>query len=178
MTSLARLQAGQEQREVAPFDAAELLRELSENLQSFASERGLYLKADGPATLPVEGDVIKTRRIAQNLLLNAPKYTQQGGVTISWEDSQEDDTERWMLRVQDTGPAFHAGPGAPSVGALIDATIKAREKRERGKERSEPAPNLFHHPTSPQTTVYLIKSEAKVWAYLSSRACVNCWTQT
>ncbi|MDQ4147148.1 MAG: histidine kinase, partial [Pseudomonadota bacterium] len=56
VTSLARLQTGQEQREVAPFDAAELLRELSENLQSFASERGLYLKADGPATLPVEGD--------------------------------------------------------------------------------------------------------------------------
>ena len=83
---------------------------MCENLQPLAAERGLFLKADGPATLSVEGDAGKIRRIAQNLLLNALKYTQEGGVTMRWGDSRNNDPERWMLCVQDTGPGFHAGP--------------------------------------------------------------------
>lgn len=79
---LARLQAGHELRDVAPFDAAVLLRELSETLQPLANERGLTLTVDGPTSLPIEGDAVKTRRITQNLLLNALKYTTEGGVTI------------------------------------------------------------------------------------------------
>ena len=88
---LARLEAGQEQRSVEPFDAAVLLRELCEGLQPLAGERGLLLKAVGPTTFPVEGDTVKTRRIVQNLLLNALKYTQEGGVTATWGDSREGD---------------------------------------------------------------------------------------
>jgi signal transduction histidine kinase len=68
---LARLQAGHEHREVKPFDAATVLRELCERMQPVAEEHGLFLKADGPNTLPVEGDAVKAQRIAQNLLFNA-----------------------------------------------------------------------------------------------------------
>jgi signal transduction histidine kinase len=125
--SLARLQAGYEQRDVQPFDAGVLLGELCEGLQPLAGERGLSLKVSGPATWPVEGDAVKTRRVAQNLLLNALKYTQEGGVTVSWGDSREDDPARWMVCVQDTGPGFHAGPGAPLAGALEGATDEARQ---------------------------------------------------
>jgi signal transduction histidine kinase len=136
--NLARLEAGQERRDVKSFDAATLLRELCESLQPLAGERGLFLKAVGPTTLPVEGDAIKTRRIVQNLLLNALKYTQEGGVTATWGDSRENDAERWMVCVQDTGPGFHAGPGAPLVGALEGATQETRQVEEnakRGRER-------------------------------------------
>ena len=105
---LARLQAGYELRNVKPFDAAVLLKELFENLQPLATERGLFLKADGPDTLTVEGDAVKIRRIAQNLLLNALKYTSDGGVTLGWGDSRNNDPKRWMLCVQDTGPGIHA----------------------------------------------------------------------
>src|SRR5205823_5762872 len=73
--NLARLQAGHELRDVKPFDAAAVLCELCESAQFMASERDLYLKSEGPASLLVEGDAIKVRRIAQNLLLNALKYT-------------------------------------------------------------------------------------------------------
>jgi signal transduction histidine kinase len=124
---LARLQAGYERRDIKPFDAAVLLGELCESLQPLAVERGLSLKVAGPATLPVEGDAVKTRRIAQNLLLNALKYTQEGGVTVGWGDSREDEAGRWMVCVQDTGPGFHAGPGAPLAGALEGATAEARQ---------------------------------------------------
>ena len=142
---LARLQAGHEHREVKAFDAAMVLRELCERMQPMAEERGLFLKADGPDTLPVEGDAVKAQRIAQNLLLNALKYTPRGGVTVSWGDSRQNDAHRWMLCVTDTGPGFHAGPGAPMAGALEEATEEARQVEETArtgvKGTQDPSPS-------------------------------------
>jgi len=130
--NLARLQAGREMREVKAFDAAAMLTELCEAFRPMARERGLDLEIEGPASLRVEGDEVKTRRIAQNLLLNALRYTQEGGMTVSWGDSREGDAERWMLCVRDTGPGFHAGPGAPLAGAMEAATDEAKLVQERG----------------------------------------------
>jgi signal transduction histidine kinase len=143
---LARLQAGRELREVKPFDAAAMLRELGETLQPFAAERGLYLKAGGPSTLPIEGDAIKVRRIAQNLLLNALKYTQHGGVTLNWGDSRDNDPKRWMLCVTDTGPGIHAGPGAPLADAMQEATADARQT-EKNASKGSPIP-ASHSPAA------------------------------
>ena len=137
--NLARLQAGHEELEIEPFDAARLLRELCEELQVHAGERGLYLKSDGLAELVVEGDAVKMRRVAQNLLLNALKYTRVGGVTVSWGDSRENDADRWMFSVQDTGPGFHAGPGAPLVGALKAATVASHDIDRKAGIDPEPA---------------------------------------
>ena len=148
---LARLEAGQEQRCVEPFDAAGLLRELCEGLQPLAGERGLLLKAVGPTTLPVEGDAVKTRRIAQNLLLNALKYTQEGGVTATWGDSRANDAERWMICVQDTGPGFHAGPGAPLVGALEEATEETHQVERNAKGKEEPQGGAKTAPPPPHS---------------------------
>jgi signal transduction histidine kinase len=148
---LARLEAGQEQRCVEPFDAAVLLRELCEELQPLAGERGLLLKAVGPTTLPVEGDAVKTRRIAQNLLLNALKYTQEGGVTATWGDSRANDAERWMICVQDTGPGFHAGPGAPLVGALEEATEETHQVEQHAKKKEGPQGGAKTAPPPPRS---------------------------
>jgi len=130
---LARLQAGHEHRQVKAFDAATVLRDLCERMQPLADERGLFLKTEGPGTLPVEGDAVKTQRIAQNLVFNALKYTPSGGVTVSWGDSRQNDAHRWMLCVEDTGPGFHAGPGAPIAGALEEATEEARQVEETAR---------------------------------------------
>jgi len=107
-----------------------------------AEGTGLFMKTAGPDTLPVEGDAVKTERIAQNLLLNALKYTVRGGVTVSWGDSRQNDAHRWMLCVEDTGPGFHAGPGAPMAGALEEATEEARQVEETARTGVKgPAPN-------------------------------------
>ena len=58
------------------------------------------------------------RRIAQNLLLNALKYTRSGGVVLAWGEAAPGDARRWRLSVEDSGPGFHAGPGAPIVNSL------------------------------------------------------------
>ena len=138
VTSLARLQAGREQRQVKPLDAAVVLRELCARTLPLAEAEGLYLHAEGPVNLAVEGDAIKVQRIAQNLLFNAIKYTSRGGVTLSWGDSRQNDANRWMLCVQDTGPGFHAGPGAPIAGALEDATEEARHVEVAAREGESP----------------------------------------
>ncbi len=129
--NLARLQAGHEKLDTRPFDAAAMLAELGETLQPLARQQGLYLEMQGPKTLHVEGDAVKLRRIAQNLLLNALKYTRKGGVTLSWGDSREGDEARWMLCVSDTGPGLHTGSAAPLAGALKAATQEARQIEER-----------------------------------------------
>jgi signal transduction histidine kinase len=122
LMSLARLEAGQERRALAPFDAAALMRDLCGQHQVLAEERGLWLKAAGPAALPAQGDAVKVRRVAQNLLLNALKYTEQGGVKVAWE---EEGAGRWRLTVQDTGPGFAAG-APPLARALKDVGDESR----------------------------------------------------
>jgi signal transduction histidine kinase len=125
LMGLARLEAGHERREVRPFDAAALLADLCAAARPAAAERGLSLTAEGPAALPVEGDAVKVRRVAQNLLLNALKYTTSGGVSVSWAVGGSGDGGRWSFAVRDTGPGFHAGPGTPLAGALEEATTSA-----------------------------------------------------
>lgn len=132
ITSLARLQGGQEERRVAAMDAAAVLRELGESLRLQAHERGLQLTLDGPERLPVQGDAVKLRRIAQNLLLNALKYTRHGVVELGWGPCAAPDSQRWFLRVRDTGPGLDLGSAPRVVDALGVATEQARQPAEQG----------------------------------------------
>ena len=130
LMELARLEAGQETREITTFDAAALLTIICNGNQPNARKRGLFLKMDGPPKLSVEGDAGKVRRLVQNLLLNALKYTASGGVTVSWGEEKE----TWWLMVKDTGPGMMGGPGAPIVVGLKEATASARESDEKTAE--------------------------------------------
>lgn len=127
VTNLARLQGGMEHRRLEDMDAAALLATLCEDLQPQAQARGLFLRFEGVAQLLVQGDAVKTRRIAQNLVINAIKYTVSGGVTVRCGTCPSGDRERWFLEVRDTGPGFHAGPGSQLAGAIEEATDQARQ---------------------------------------------------
>jgi signal transduction histidine kinase len=135
LLSLARLDAGHEQREITSFDAATLLRDFCSASQSSATDRGLFLKMDGPSTLPVEGDKPKIMRILQNLLLNAVKYTQKGGVSVTWGLDKDRETDRWTFSVQDTGPGIDEAHGAPLAQELHNATEASNESKESSTDR-------------------------------------------
>lgn len=133
MTNLldfARLEAGQEVIQPSHFDVAPLFGELVAGMQPLAAERGLWLKAEGPPELAVDSDSVQVRRIAQNLLLNALKYTQAGGVTIRWHPLENG--LGWQLRVTDTGPGLPAQQlarlsgeaGSPASGGAGGVAIK------------------------------------------------------
>ena len=111
LMDLARLEAGHEPLHLEEFDAAKLLTDLVTNLQPMATEQSLILRAEGVAPLPVKSDRLKLYRIAQNLVVNALKYTPSsaahpGMVSVSW--STENDW-RWGFSVQDSGPGLPAG---------------------------------------------------------------------
>ncbi|MEO8080589.1 MAG: HAMP domain-containing sensor histidine kinase [Caldimonas sp.] len=126
VTGLARLQAGHEQRRVETYDAAAMLRSLGDEYRPLAAAKQLELRSDGPDAFVVDGDPVKTRRIAQNLLINAIKYTASGSIELSWGDAPAHGDTRWSFHVRDTGPGFHAGPGAPIFDAIGEATDAAR----------------------------------------------------
>lgn len=126
LMALARLEAGQERREIAIFDAAAVLGELCATMRAMAMERNLFLKVEGPTALRVEGDAGKVRRMIQNLLFNALKYTVQGGVTVSFGEEKES----WWIIVKDTGPGLLGGPVSPMASRLNEATASARESEE------------------------------------------------
>jgi signal transduction histidine kinase len=128
ITGLARLHAGQEYRSLEMFDASDLLGRLGDEIRSLAEQNGLFLQLDGPPSFFVEGDRVKVRRIAQNLLLNAVKYTDTGGVYLRWGDTSGSDDGRWRFSVEDTGPGLHEGSPEPIVGALSEATAQAHSK--------------------------------------------------
>jgi signal transduction histidine kinase len=118
VTSLARLQAGQEQRRIEPTDVSPIMQQLCEGIRPLAQQHHLFLRCDGPPGLATDGDPIKIRRIAQNLILNAVKFTREGGITVSWGDSDANDPKRWMLTIQDTGPGLPVSGSAPLASAL------------------------------------------------------------
>jgi signal transduction histidine kinase len=139
LVDLARLEAGQERRRTEPFDAAALLDELCLGMRPLAAERGLALDSSGPSPFPVEGDRVKTYRVAQNLLLNAVKYTERGGVAVTWEPDPTDAEARWVLCVQDTGPGLEARSVPPLARALKAATDEAHAVGEQAEAEGEPS---------------------------------------
>ena len=104
----SRLESGEEKLHIETFYAAVLLTELCSGSMQLAREKGTYLHFKGPDQLLIEGDAVKVRRIAQNLVLNAVKYTTQGGINVSWETISPDEAgiQLWQLTISDTGPGI------------------------------------------------------------------------
>jgi signal transduction histidine kinase len=148
LLELARLEAGQERVEITTFDAAALITELGKLNYPIARERGLFLNVEGVAPLPVESDPGKVRRLLQNLLMNALRYTVQGGVTLSWGE----EGKNWWLMVKDTGPGILAGPGALMVIGLKEATASARESDEKTAASEGKTSHVLTSPQSSSTT--------------------------
>ena len=125
VTCLARLQSGQEERNLGAVDVAPLMRGLGESLEDHAQQKGLSFALRGPAPFVVQSDAVKLRRIVQNLVLNAVRYTRTGGVEVAWEAGGAEDPDRWKLIVKDTGPGIHQAKSSELKEALEVATQHA-----------------------------------------------------
>lgn len=127
VTTLARLQSGQEERNLDTVDVAPLLRDLGDVLDDQAQQKGLAFSLQGPAPFVVKTDAVKLRRIVQNLVLNAVRYTRTGSVEVSWADGDAQDLERWKLIVRDTGPGIRQQSAPEIKDALEVATQHAKQ---------------------------------------------------
>ncbi len=96
---LAKVESGQMVLESAPFDLRRLVREVVSLMAPVAAGRGLELRwsYDGPDWF--SGDLVRVRQVLSNLLNNALKFTEEGGVNV--RVSMLDQTVR--MEVEDTG---------------------------------------------------------------------------
>ncbi|MGE0351027.1 sensor histidine kinase [Hydrogenophaga sp.] len=120
-------------------DVALLLRELWETVDGQARHKGLAFSLNGPQPFVVQIDAVKLRRIAQNLVFNAVRYTRAGGLELAWAPCGAQDAGRWELAVKDTGP----GIGHPRSSELRDA-LEVASKYERRVARDTLRDEVTH----------------------------------
>jgi len=103
LLDVARLDAGRMELRYVRCDMARLVRFMASCFESLVLERDILLTVDAPRTLTAEVDAEKVRRILQNLLSNAFKFSPNGGhVEVRLEQTDG------MLRliVADDGPGI------------------------------------------------------------------------
>ncbi|MBI3924369.1 MAG: HAMP domain-containing histidine kinase [Armatimonadetes bacterium] len=113
LLELSRLEAGLEKARLEMLDVSDELSRLCRTLKPLAAEKQLAFSWSGTTPLPVSVDPAKVRRIAQNLILNAIRYTDEGEVQVRWHA----DPDCWWLTVIDTGAGMPVPGAAPSSAA-------------------------------------------------------------
>lgn len=111
LLDIARIEAGTMKLDEVPFEPAV---ELEETVRLIAPEveakrLALVLEIAPEARRAVIGDALAFRQIATNLVSNALKFTERGGITV---ELRTDDSGALVLAVSDTGigidPTQHA----------------------------------------------------------------------
>jgi signal transduction histidine kinase/ActR/RegA family two-component response regulator len=104
---LSKVEAGELQLVVAPFSPVALATEVLALYGGFASKKGLDLALRQAGELPaaVAGDAARIRQVLANLVSNAIKFTDRGGVTLALACRPPRANGRLRLRfeVEDTG---------------------------------------------------------------------------
>jgi signal transduction histidine kinase len=95
---LVRLDTGKIKLNIEPVDLYQMLYELDLHYRPLAQAKGLELRMHA-APGCVMSDGILLRRIVGNLISNAIKYTQQGGVLVAWRPH----CTQGRIEVWDTG---------------------------------------------------------------------------
>jgi signal transduction histidine kinase/ABC-type glycerol-3-phosphate transport system substrate-binding protein/DNA-binding response OmpR family regulator len=125
--SLSKIEAGRVTLVHAPLDVAALLRSLHEMLHLRAEARGIRLDLEVDPGMPraVVGDAGRLTQILTNLVGNAIKFTERGGVTLRahWTDGLG------SFEVEDTGPGI-----APEEQAQLFEPFVQTETGRQAKE--------------------------------------------
>jgi heavy metal sensor kinase len=97
---LTRSDAGIEPLDFDYVNVADLLAELSQDVEALAQEKGLVFRLGPMDTMKVRGDRTKLRQLFLNILDNAIRYTPNGG---SVTGSLERNEGRVVVSIRDTG---------------------------------------------------------------------------
>jgi signal transduction histidine kinase len=105
LLDIARIDSGQRLFELAPFDPLVALNEVRDLLALKADGKGISLDIEAPANFNahVLGDSGCYKQILTNLIDNAIKFTDQGGVTVRLESKISLDEMCVLVTVADTG---------------------------------------------------------------------------
>ena len=112
--------------EPASFKLTQLLNEPITTYQAMATAKNLdFSVAMGtwPPTLMVHSDPLRVRQILTNLISNAVRFTQQGGVNLRFDWQ----ANRFLCEITDTG----VGMSSPDMARLFEPFSQADESNTR-----------------------------------------------
>jgi len=120
MLDLSKIEADKIEVKPEPTELAPSLQDIINQLKLMANEKKLYLTLDMEENMPlVRADSHRLRQVITNLVSNALKFTEQGGVTIRCTCIHDDDMVR--IAVQDTG----IGISPAALGLIFEAFRQA-----------------------------------------------------
>ncbi len=122
LLTLSRLESEPAPR--SPVDLADVVVETVEQFRPMAESKGIDLEVMDLASAPVEGERSELRRVLQNLLDNALKYTDRGGRVSVALERNGGSVSLW---VRDTG----AGIPASEKGRIFERFYRADPSRDR-----------------------------------------------
>lgn len=106
---MSKIESGRIVLDIADFDLGQLMLDITDMMRVRAREKGISLVLDQSSRFPrfVRGDAAKLRQILINLLGNAVKFTEEGGVTLRL-DAEENQKDGLTLHVEveDSGPGI------------------------------------------------------------------------
>ena len=120
----SKLDAGRVEIEAQPFDPADLAEVCAQLLRPLANRKGLALDLRLAEGLPgrLSGDAGRLQQIVLNLLGNAIKFTEAGGVTLSaTSEAAGEGVHRLEIAVADTG----IGIAPERLDSVFDAFTQA-----------------------------------------------------
>jgi len=103
---LSKIEAGELMVERVKFSLRNLLKEVSEVMVVSADAKTVAFEIDAPDELPIalEGDALRLKQILTNLLANAIKFTDQGGVKLQVHQvSATPESVKLHFAVRDSG---------------------------------------------------------------------------
>jgi heavy metal sensor kinase len=122
---LARADAGALAARWQLIDIIDLIDEVTERWRSLAARRGIELRSQAPDDLAAVVDPDLVRRVLDNLIDNALRYTPTGG-SVAVQAAEAD--ARWRIVVSDTGPGVD-----PNIRPKLFDRF-TRSDRARGRE--------------------------------------------
>lgn len=105
LLEVSALEAGQLKMRPEAVDLPGVIRQAHAEIEAAAAQKGLKLVMTGDVNAPVwvSVDAPRLLHILRNLLDNALKYTERGGIEIHVRAIDAGDQTDWLIDVQDTG---------------------------------------------------------------------------
>lgn len=101
---ISRIEAGREEIHLTEFEPAALLGEIINLIKPQADQKGIYLRLSDASSVRVTSDYDKYTHIFQNIIANAVKFTDSGGVDVEARiASTHAEEKRLIVTVSDTG---------------------------------------------------------------------------